>query len=358
MTAPLRQEPLRLGLCGCGWVIRHCYQPALAELSALFEVVAVFDPDPAALQRAAHAWPAARRCDSFEELLAAHPDAAVIASPNACHLDHATALLAAGISCLVEKPVVRDTADAALLQAAAQSGAALVSGVACRFRDDTRLWLDQVALLGPLTELDLVWSREHGVPSAPWHLRRADGWTGVFADLGYHLLDLAGAALRWRAERIDVAMVQRASQRRGAGASWYVEGSKVRAGSLAYDTDDRFGATLAVDGCRIGLRVAWIDSARGDLVRLEARGARGEAVLSGLFGFSDNRRERDQQVVLRLHGRDKIRTTFETGPELQLCAFATLLRHFHRCVRAGADEEAAALRFAAALGGALREAAA
>ncbi|MGP9811486.1 Gfo/Idh/MocA family protein [Rhodopseudomonas sp. NSM] len=357
MTA-LRQSRLRLGLCGCGWVIRHCYQPALAELPALFEVVALFDPDPQALQRAADAWPAARRCGSFDEFLAARPDAAVVASPNACHLDHAAALLAAGICCLVEKPVVRGPADATRLHAAAQSGAVLVSGVACRFRDDTRLWLDQVALLGPLTELDLVWRREHGVPSAPWHLRRADGWTGVFADLGYHLLDIAGAALHWRADRIDVAKVQRSSQRRGTGASWYVEGSVIRIAALDYDTDDRFSAALVLDGCRVGLRVAWIDSARGDLVRLVARSGRGEAVLSGLFGFSDNRREPEQQVVLRLHGRDEIRTTFPPGPALQLRAFADLLRHFHRCVRTGADEEAAALRFAAALGGALREAAA
>jgi predicted dehydrogenase len=169
------------------------------------------------------------------------------------------------------------------------------------------------------------------------------------------LLDIAGCALHWQADRIEVCALQRASQRRSAGAAWYRQGNTLRAGALDYDTDDQFSAALKLDGSRVGLRVAWVDEERGDLVRLLARGERGEAVLSGLFGFSDNRRDPEQQVTLRLGGRDAIRTAFPIGSDLQLRAFAALLRHFHRCIRAGCAEEADALQFAATLGDALGE---
>lgn len=354
-AARAQERRLRLGLCGAGWVVRNCYQPALARLGDLFDVAAVFDPDPEALNYAARAWPSARPCRSLAALISQRPDAAIVASPNAHHLDHASALLGAGISCLVEKPVVRGIADFARLNAATRQGARLVSGVACRFRQDTSLWLDHVAQLGPLTRLDLVWLRENGVPAAPWHRARDGGWTGVLADLGYHLLDIAAVALRRQPGRPQIVEVMHSSRGCHAAASWYAHGSVAVAQAIAYDTDDRFSATLLIAGCRVTLNVAWVDDEPGDIVRLAARGEPGEAVLSGLFGFSANRRQTAQRVVLRQNGEEII-TDFEPGPDLQRDAFVGLLRHFHRrvCGEPGRDDDA--LRATAILAEAIREA--
>jgi len=352
MTGTLaRGQRLGLGICGCGWVVRNCYRPALAQCESLYAVVAVYDPDPDALRFAAQEWPTAKPCATRDALLAQRPDVVLVASPNARHVDDAVAALDAGIACLVEKPVVRDLHDAARLRASARAGVRLVSGVACRFRDDTRLWLDHVGQIGPLAELDLLWSREHGVPSASWHLRRDHGWTGVFADLGYHLLDIAGAALRWRLAPLRVLEACHSSRHSGGAAAWYTPGGQ--ADMIQYDSDDRFRAIVRLGDCRIRLRVSWRDDAPGDLVRLAARGARGEAVLSGLFGFSDNRREPGQQVVLRLDDRER-RSDFAPGPRLQLVAFERLLGHFRRCVTGEIAEPADELRFVATLADAMR----
>ncbi|KIZ38836.1 MULTISPECIES: Gfo/Idh/MocA family oxidoreductase [Rhodopseudomonas] len=343
---------LGLGICGCGWVVRSCYRPALAQCEALFAVVAVYDPQPEALRFAAQAWPAAKLCASRDALLAQRLDAVLVASPNARHLDDAVAALDAGISCLVEKPVVRGVHDAARLRAATRPSARLVSGVACRFRDDTQLWLDHVGQIGALRELDLLWSREHGVPAANWHLKRDHGWTGVFADLGYHLLDIAGAALHWRLAPLELLEASRTSRRSGGGAGWYKRQGEAEL--VQYDTDDHFDATLRLGDCRIRLRVSWIDDQPGDLVRLAARGPSGEAVLSGLFGFSDNRRDPDQQVMLRRDGEPFRRADFAPGPGLQLTAFEHLLGHFHRSVMGQIADQSDELLFVATLAGAMQ----
>ncbi|MBR0865893.1 Gfo/Idh/MocA family oxidoreductase [Bradyrhizobium diazoefficiens] len=341
---------LRLGICGCGWVVRNCYRPALAYLQPEFEVVAVFDPDPSARRFAAEAWPLATVCDTLDALIAEHPVAVLVASPNAYHIDQALPLLEAGMSCLVEKPVVRGVSDAARLLAAVAPGATLVSGVACRYRCDTRLWLDHVKQIQPVTELEMIWTRQHGIPSAKWHLRRDQDWTGVLADLGYHLLDIAGAALHWRHDELEVLAAAATSQMHGTAAAWYGESHLI-----SYETDDRFVATVRLGDCRLQLQVSWIDEQPGDLVRLRARSPHGEALLEGLFGFSDNRRHAGQRVVLHQYGHDKPQeTSFDPGPRLQRKAFENLLRDFHHSVQEVGADTSDELRFIAVVADAMR----
>ena len=344
------EHRLRLGICGCGWVVRNCYRPALARLKPEFEVVAVFDPDPDARRFAAEAWPLATVCETLDALIAELPEAVLVASPNACHIDQALPVLKAGMSCLVEKPVVRGCDDVARLLAAVAPGATLVSGVACRYRRDTRLWLDHVRQIQPIAELEMMWSRQHGIPSAKWHLRRDQDWTGVLADLGYHLLDIAGAALHWRHDEFKVLTAVSSSQMHGDAAAWYGESQPI-----SYETDDRFVATAMLGNCRLQLQVSWIDEQPGDLVRLRACSPRGEALLEGLFGFSDNRRQAGQRVVLHQHGHDEPQeTSFDPGPGLQLEAFESLLEDFHHSVQeigTGASDE---LTFIAAVASAMR----
>jgi oxidoreductase len=343
------RRPLRLAINGCGWVVQHCYRPALQQLAGHVDVVAACDPDAQARDFAARAWPNVRICDRRDDLLVARPDAVLVASPNASHVDDGVAMLAAGLSCLIEKPAVRGIRDAERLTAARRAGAALASGVASRFRADTRLWLAHVEELGPVDELDLLWTRQHGVPAAPWHLRDSDGWTGVFADLGYHLLDIAGAALRWPDDAVEVLQVERSSQGRAEAAEWYGG-----AQTVAYDIDDRFAFMVSIAGCRLSIRVNWIDETPGDLVRLRARGPGGEALLEGLFGFSRNRRCADQRVVLGRDGQPPRETRFAPGAALQVAGFEALLRSFRDAITAPVETDGAELTFVARVADAVR----
>lgn len=287
-----------MGFCGAGWVVRNCYRPALEALGGRIIVGAVLEPDPAAQAAVLDLFPEAVVVSTRKALLAAAVEAIVVASPNHCHVDDAEAFLKGGLTCLVEKPVLRGCADWQRLKTAGRrGGAALVAGVACRHRADVRRWLEGTATIGPLQRLDLAWHRHRGVPATAWHLSKSPGWTGVFADLGSHLVDLAGAALGWRTDGLDIRFARQSRTGHAAPAAWY-DGATPRASPNAAGVVDRFEAEWRVADCTVRLSVRWLDDTPGDLVRLDAIGEDGACRLDGLFGFSTERRTPHQRVTL------------------------------------------------------------
>lgn len=121
--------PLRLAIVGLGKMGRlHC---ATWQRLAGVRLAALVDPDPTLAD-----WAASQGASFFADCreLPGQVDLAVIASPSARHRDNALPLLAAGIPCLVEKPLALDVADCqALVQAARQSGTLLAIGHSERF---------------------------------------------------------------------------------------------------------------------------------------------------------------------------------------------------------------------------------
>jgi predicted dehydrogenase len=97
---------LRLALVGCGRISRlHC-ERAAADGRAV--IAALFDSDPAAansLRR--ETAEAAEVCRTFDSLLGADFDAAVVASPTHLHFEQASAFLNRQIPVLCEKPLAR-----------------------------------------------------------------------------------------------------------------------------------------------------------------------------------------------------------------------------------------------------------
>jgi predicted dehydrogenase len=94
-------------------------------------LVCAVDPDPASFDRA-DVPPGAARCRSLEEAPAF--EAAVVSTPAATHFGIASALLARGVHCLVEKPVCPGADEARRLVAAARErGLVLASGHSERF---------------------------------------------------------------------------------------------------------------------------------------------------------------------------------------------------------------------------------
>jgi predicted dehydrogenase len=106
----------RLAVIGAGaWGANHV---RVLASEARCELVAIADPDPAAIARAHAIAPAARR-DSVDAILAdPQVDALVIASPAPTHAELATAAIAAGKHVLVEKPLALDLASARRVAAA------------------------------------------------------------------------------------------------------------------------------------------------------------------------------------------------------------------------------------------------
>src|SRR5437016_3937496 len=105
---------VRVAVAGAGyWGINHVR--AFSRLQGA-ELVAVCDPDPAALERAGRLAPGARRYGSLDEVLGDREvQAVVLATPAVAHAAQAMAALAAGKHVLVEKPLALNPDDAAAL---------------------------------------------------------------------------------------------------------------------------------------------------------------------------------------------------------------------------------------------------
>lgn len=324
------QEVRRLGFAGAGWVFRQCYAPHLHR-SGPFALAVVHDPDPAARAQAAALFPGIAVADNLDALLQSC-GAVVIASPNATHLALAQACLEAGIDCLIEKPVAIRREDARLLLAAAARGGAICKPAAvCQFRRDAMAWQAMAREIGTLRALELRWCRADGVPAAkPWQLRRDGGWTGVLADLGYHLIDLAGAVLDYPAQPLAVARIERRSKGRAAGPEWLGERN-----DAAYEVDDWIEIEGRLGEVAIHLSAAWRDETRtGDITQLVAHGTQGSARLDGLFGFSTERAMPGQSCRLSdAAGRLLREESFTPGPALHAEAFGTMLDDFATCLR-------------------------
>ncbi|HEX2464056.1 MAG TPA: Gfo/Idh/MocA family oxidoreductase, partial [Thermoanaerobaculia bacterium] len=105
-------RPLRLGIVGCGGLVRGRHLPVLRDLPEI-AVVAVADLDPRAAADVAAAFDVPRRYATAEEL-AADPelDAVAVCTPPSAHVGAAIAALEAGKPVFVEKPIAVSLDDA------------------------------------------------------------------------------------------------------------------------------------------------------------------------------------------------------------------------------------------------------
>lgn len=158
-------------MIGAGQRGHYVYGPWALEHPDRLQFVAVADPDPTRLQRFAepHGIPQQRRFADPLELLAqeALAIAAVIASPDRWHRQHAEAALAAGYHVLAEKPMADSLEGCrALVGAAAQAPGELHIGHVFRFTPFFNT-LNQVLKSGRLGDIVTV---EHRENVRSWHM--------------------------------------------------------------------------------------------------------------------------------------------------------------------------------------------
>jgi hypothetical protein len=130
MQLSLRTRP-RLAFVGLGWIGRARMQ-ALAG-SGLAEIVALADPDPAAVGSVQALAPGAVAAATLDEALAGRPDGVVIATPSARHAAESIAALQAGCAVFCQKPLGRTAAEVRAVVAAAEAADRLL-GVDLSYR--------------------------------------------------------------------------------------------------------------------------------------------------------------------------------------------------------------------------------
>ena len=184
----LVKKTIRLGVLGCGQLVREVHLPILSRMKAV-QVCALGDSNPAALTACASLAPKALHFSSLESLLAhPHLDAVLVATPSADHARHAVAILEAGKALYLEKPMASSLGEARrILDAAKLHTQPAMMGFNYRFHPLVQLAKDQ--LRGrKIDEVRSVFS----IASRPlpgWKQHRATGG-GALLDFGAHHLDL------------------------------------------------------------------------------------------------------------------------------------------------------------------------
>jgi predicted dehydrogenase len=125
------ERPLRCAAIGVGRMGRH-HARVYAQMPGC-ALVGVVDADAARARQIADAY-ATNVYRDVHDLIRAGVDAVSIAVPTTLHLEIARPLLAAGVACLVEKPLAQDTETAERIRDLADaSGAVLMVGHIERF---------------------------------------------------------------------------------------------------------------------------------------------------------------------------------------------------------------------------------
>ena len=120
----MSSTPLRVGLIGCGGILRAFHASAYLSLSSWVRITALSDPVPAHLQWARETLQVqAQACHAdFQDMLASEDlDVVVVATPHSMHFEQAVAALQSGVGVISEKPMALTLEEADRILAVADS---------------------------------------------------------------------------------------------------------------------------------------------------------------------------------------------------------------------------------------------
>ncbi|HWQ08012.1 MAG TPA: oxidoreductase, partial [Holophaga sp.] len=183
-------EVLNVGIVGYGYASATFHAPLVARTRGL-KLAAVASHDAAKVRRD---WPDIPVEPTPEALFSrANLDLVVIATPNDTHHDLASRALAAGKHVVVDKPFTVTLGEAEALKAQAEAAGLTLSVFHNRRWDSDFLTLREVlaeGALGRIVHVESHFDRYRPVVRDRWRERAGSG-TGLWYDLGPHLLDQA-----------------------------------------------------------------------------------------------------------------------------------------------------------------------
>lgn len=185
---------VRIGLCGCGGFIENAVLPMLSRVD-LARITAAFDVNAAARDRVCAKFGIRKRCDSYEELLAADVDVIYIASPNAWHKDQTLRAARAGKHVFCQKPMALNAAECREMIAGCRDrGAQLGLGFCYRFQGAQEMVRCAIrdGVLGRVSYLHFSFNLPGYNPATVgWRCDPKLSGGGPLMDLAPHLIDLS-----------------------------------------------------------------------------------------------------------------------------------------------------------------------
>ncbi len=185
---------VRVGLAGYASAGRGIHAPLIRDAGLELAAVATSNPDRRA--EVASDFPDALVVDDLDALLRVEGlDVVVLATPSGSHVEHAEKVIAAGIPCVVDKPLAVDADDAlGLVDAAAHAQVPLTVFQNRRYDHQFATLATVVAdrLAGEPFRCELRWERWRPVAKDRWRENApASEGGGILLDLHSHLVDMA-----------------------------------------------------------------------------------------------------------------------------------------------------------------------
>lgn len=192
MPIQLIGQRVRVGIVGCGAIVREAHLPVIATHPGV-EVVMLCDRDRGNAARIAQEFGLDATVTTDLAHFAGTVDIAIVAVPPRLHAPVAIQLLDMGIDVLCEKPLAIGTADGErMVEAARRNGRLLAVALMMRFFPHNR-WLKDLVEDGEVGEVQAL-VVEDGAPldwpmaSNSYFDRNATGG-GVMFDMGIHYID-------------------------------------------------------------------------------------------------------------------------------------------------------------------------
>ncbi len=187
---------VKVGIIGSGAIAQNRVLPSFPATRDC-ELWSIHNRNKSIADDLAQKFGAHHGTDSIEDLLAdKHLDAVYVASPVDCHLDHALSICQANKHLLLEKPLARNSAEAAqIIEACERAGIVAMEAYMMKFHPAHEKLRELVAsnALGKVVTARARLGCWHPPMKNSWRQDPARSGGGVLFDIGCHLLDL----LRW-----------------------------------------------------------------------------------------------------------------------------------------------------------------
>ncbi len=183
----------RFALIGYGGAGRGIHARLIREAGLVVTAVVARNPERRAA--AEQDWPGAQIFDDLDSLLAAPDqyDVIVVASPSGLHMEHATAIIEAGLPFVIDKPLALTAEQSAEVHELAKQADVPFTVFHNRRWDEEQLTLKSLinsGELGKIHTFERRWERWRPVPLERW--KENDPVAGgLLLDLGTHLVDSA-----------------------------------------------------------------------------------------------------------------------------------------------------------------------
>ncbi len=185
-------KKLKIGIASAGQITKNHIE---GYIKAGAEVVAIFDPDKAAVERRQKEFSIPNGFATFDEMLKKTKDldAVSVASPNAFHCEYTVKALEKGLHVLTEKPMAMNVQQAQkMVDAAKKAKKILMCGHNQRFNPECQKIneLRNEGAMGDIYHSKCAWVRRRGIPGmGKWFTTKKLSGGGPLIDIGIHLID-------------------------------------------------------------------------------------------------------------------------------------------------------------------------